>query len=973
MKTRLLILFILACYTGAAQLLSSNPAFIRETSTGTEITVDATMGNQGLKDYTSFTDVYVHIGAITSLSTSAADWKYVKFTWATTNPAAQCVYMGSNRWRYTISSDLRTFFGITNPAETIRKISILFRSGNGSRVQRNTDASDMYIPVYDNSLYARVDNPFRQPMFLPQPEPINKNVGDNVTITGRASAASATSTLNIYFNGALVNTGTNVTTVTGNGTIASPGTQRVIAEVIDGAVTNRDTLDFLVAGAVNVLPLPAGVKDGVNYETDATVATFVIYAPNKTRAAIVGDFNNWTPTLVHQMNQTPDGLRWWIKLTGLTPGQEYAYQYIFDNSLKVADYNAEKVLDPWNDQYIPASHYPSLKPYPTGLTSGIVSVFQTNKPQYNWTTTSYVRPDKRNLVTYELLLRDFLAASNWNTLRDSIPYLKRLGINTIELMPVNEFEGNNSWGYNPSFFFAPDKYYGTENAFKQFIDVCHANGIAVVMDIAMNHAFGQSPLVQMYWNSVTNQPASNSAWFNETARHPFNVGYDFNHEAPATRELVARVIRHWLVNYKIDGFRWDLSKGFTQTNSGSDVNFWSNYDAGRVATWKRIYDTMQQVSPGSYCILEHFAANSEEQELANYGMLFWGNSNNSFNQCTMGYNSSSNFEYGIHTNRGWSQPHLMTYQESHDEERLMYKNIQFGNISGGYNTKDTTTALKRMELATAFWAMIPGPKMMWQFGELGFDYSINYCQNGTVNSNCRVDPKPVRWDYLNNPNRRALYNVYAALLKLRNVPAYLNAFTTSNVSWGLGGQFKWMLVNDPSLRIMVVGNFDVVQQTGTVTFPVSGTWYSYLTGSLFTANGGSQSITLQPGEYYVYTDRNASATVLSSNGNPTGYTPPRRDSAGYVFDMKVKVNPNPANAASMVEYSLVRSGNFTLHVLDMNGKRIASLANAFTTRGTYRVPLRSKAATNSLAPGMYLLQAQLNGKQITEKFIVGSK
>ena len=57
-------------------------------------------------------------------------------------------------------------------------------------------------------------------------------------------------------------------------------------------------------------------------------------------------------------------------------------------------------------------------------------------------------------------------------------------------MPFNEFEGNDSWGYNPDFYFAPDKYYGPKNTLKEFIDSCHSKGIAVIMDIALNHSFG---------------------------------------------------------------------------------------------------------------------------------------------------------------------------------------------------------------------------------------------------------------------------------------------------------------------------------------------------------------------------------------------------------------------------------------------------------------------------------------------------
>src|SRR5690606_33517205 len=283
----------------------------------------------------------------------------------------------------------------------------------------------------------------------------------------------------------------------------------------------------------------------------------------------------------------------------------------------------------------------------------------------------------------------------------------KLGINAIELMPFNEFEGNNSWGYNPDFYFAPDKYYGTKNALKEFIDSCHSKRIAVIMDIALNRSFGLSPMVQLYFDNSTNRPAANNPWFNPVAKHAFNVGYDMNHESLDTRYFTSRVVEHWLNEYKIDGFRFDLSKGFTQTatcdNNGGNcnVNGWSNYDASRVAIWKRYYDTVQTKSSNAYVILDHFAANTEEKELSEYGMLLWGNQNHNFSQATMGYAQDWNFEGGIFTQRGWANPHLITYMESHDEERIMYKNIQFGNSSGNYNVKDLATALRRTEMSTA--------------------------------------------------------------------------------------------------------------------------------------------------------------------------------------------------------------------------------------------------------------------------------
>ncbi len=854
--------------TANGQFLTWSPPFIQDTSTPIDIIFDASKGNAGLLNYTPTTDVYVHTGVITNLSANSSDWQHAPFTWATTPTTGHCTYLGNNKWKFTITGGIRAFYGMTNASEKVSKIAILFRNGSGSTVQRNADGSDMYIPVYTAGLNVRIDQPFRQPKYVAIPEPITKTLGDNVAIIANASLAS---TLKIFFNGSQVgSTASNATTISANAVVTSYDTQTIIAQATLGAIVKNDTISFFVIPPVNVAPLPAGVRDGINYEPGDTSATLVLFAPHKTRAAVLGDFSNWLETSRYQMFRTPDSSRYWIRLTGLTPGREYAYQYLIDGNLKVADYMTEKILDPYNDQYIPAANYPNLKAYPTGLTTGIVSVLQTAKPAYNWQVSNFAKPDKRNLLIYELLIRDFVATQNWQTVKDSIAYLKRLGVNAIQVMPFNEFEGNNSWGYNPTFFFAPDKQYGTENALRQFVDECHRQGIAVIMDIVFNHTTGLAPTAQMYWNSALNRPAANSPWYNETSPHPLNFGPDFNHQAAATKTLLSRVVEHWTSTYKIDGFRWDLSKGFTQVNScvtstcdqQADYNAWGAYDASRIAIWKGYYDTIQAKSPGAYCILEHFADNSEEIALSNYGMLLWGNLNYNYTEATMGFVATSNFQNGIFTNRGWTQPNLVTYQESHDEERLMYKDLQYGNSSGSYNVKNLNTALKRCEMATAFWAVTPAPKMLWQFGELGYDYSINTCEDLTINNNCRLSPKPIRWDYQNNLNRKALQTVYSKLFRMRNVPKYLPTFVTNNISYDLSGAFKWMKITSDSLKIVVIGNFDVNAVTGSVTFQRAGTWYNYLQGGLKTATGAAESFTLQPGEYYVYVDKDVN-TVLN--------------------------------------------------------------------------------------------------------------
>lgn len=964
--TALLLAAFCFSFTVCAQLLTWTPNFAKDND-NISITLDATKGNMGLNGYTPVSDVYVHTGVITNLSTSASDWRYVKFNqnFNQPNPQLQATSLGGNKWRFDITN-IRTYYGV--PAgETIQKIAILFRNGVGSLKQANTDGSDMYIPVYDNTLAVRFTSPFFQPTYNPIPEAIIKQVGDNIALT---AVANNPSTMKLFLNGTEIQSAVGVTTISANPVLSTAGNQTVRVDATEGAVTRSQTFQFFVATAPAVLPLPPGVRDGINYETGNTSVVLVLNAPGKTRVSVIGEFpgSNWIEQSSYVMNKTPDGNYWWLRITGLTAGTEYAFQYLVDGTLKVGEPYAEKVLDPSHDGTISSTTYPGLKPYPTGLTTGIVSVLQTNSPGYTWAVNSFSRPNKKNLVIYELLLRDFLSAHDWKTLKDTLSYLKTMGVNTIEIMPFNEFEGNESWGYNPDYFLAPDKYYGPKNSLKEFIDSCHSKGIAVLMDIALNHTTGLNPLAQLYWNAATNQPAANNPWLNVSATHPYNVFNDFNHESLRTRYFTSRVIEHWLQEYKLDGFRWDLSKGFTQNaqcgGSPSDENCIAQYHQDRVDIWKRYYDTMQLKSPGTYCILEHFAANNEEIALSDYGMLLWGNNTYNFQEASMGYVVNSNFEGFLHTTRGWNNAHLVAYMESHDEERLMFKNINSGSSSGSYNIRDLNTALRRVELCAGFFLTAPGPKMIWQFGELGYDFSINRCVDGSINNNCRLDNKPIRWDYKDVIQRKRLYDIYTSLNKLRFHAWYKDVFIANNINLtrSLTGAFKTMTIrsaNDSS-DICVVGNFDVVAQTSAVTFPVAGTWYDYLNGGTFTATTGAQNITLQPGEYHVYLNRNLVNAVTTP---VTGLTPSGDQLHALVY-------PNPAQVNSVLEIDVPQTGKLQVDLFNDMGQRIKTVFSGTLSRGKHSLPLSDKI--NNLPAGTYLLNVQSFNKTVPVKLVIQS-
>lgn len=884
----------------AQRLLSWTPEFPVDNST-LSFTVDCTKGNQGLLNFEggNSNNVYVHIGVITNLSTGPSDWRYVKFTWATADPLARATPLGGNKYQYTITN-IRSFMGV--PAgETIRKVTVIFRNAPGTLKQVNSDNSDMYIPVYGNSEYAvRLNLPPFEPRYIPWIEPLSVPVGGNINITG---VASASSTLTIKLDGTTINTATNATTISANPTIATACTHQVFLEGNNGSVIVKDSFSFYIAPTTTVAALPPGAVEGINYNPNNTAVTLVLFAPGKNNVVVIGDLSNWTTQCGNQMNRTPDGNYYWITLTGLTPGVEYAYQYLVDNSIRIADPYTQKVLDP-DDVFINSTTYPNLKPYPTGLTTGQVGIFQTAEPQYNWQVNNFVKPDKRNLMVYELLIRDFTAEHSYQSLIDSLQYLKNIGINAIELMPVNEFDGNESWGYNTAFYFAPDKYYGTKNKLKEFIDKCHLNGIAVILDVVYNHCTGNAPQAKLYWDAANNRPAANNPWLNPVAPHAYAFFNDFNHTAIPTQYLVQRSINHWLSEYRIDGYRFDLAKGFTQTPSNTTTI--ENYDATRVANLKRYYDATIPTHPGTYMILEFLGTLpcQEEQEYAAHGFMLWGNSNFTYSQCTMGFVANSDISAISYTSpqRAFNNPALVGYMQSHDEERTMYRNITFGNSSGAYNVRNLNTALAREEAAATVFFTVPGPKMIWQFEERGYDIPLNFGGSNVAN-------KPPHWEYMLVPERVRLYNTYKSIIQFRlSNPAVFNN-TTFNYDFN-SGLVKVFQIADPNAsgkKVTVVANMDVDPRTKTVTFQSAGNWINYIsngtgtglngaTNSTFNLTSASQTITLQPGEYHIYVSETVCTTALPTATSPVNYC------------QNATATPLQANGTNLLWYTTATGG-----------------------------------------------------------------
>jgi glycosidase len=885
MKTAYSLLFTVISSLSFGQILEVSPAFPTVNDVVT-IIYDATEGNAALNGQNQ---IYCHTGIISSTSTSPTNWQFVQGVWGTADAEVLMTNLGNNK--HSITIDIDQFYGFPGTTNVL-KLAFVFRNTSGSIVGRSADGSDIYYDLVqpNSGLQAQLFNPTNNSTIL--------NIGETLSINAQSSQVCS---LSLFDDGQLLSSLSNASILDFNLTALTEGTHLIKLVADNGTEIVEDSAYYTVNPSITFLDPPVGTTNGINYINDSTVV-LRLFAPEKEHVYVIGDFNQWVPSASYYMNLSLDSTTWWLTIGGLTSGQRYGYQYLIDGNLKLADPLSTLILDKNNDGVIGALTNPNPHPYPNGLTTGFVTVMQPGATDYDWQNTNFTSPENKDLLIYELLVRDFVQKRNYQTLIDTLDYLDKLGINAIELMPPGEFENNESWGYNPSFHMALDKYYGTPEKFKEFVDSCHGRGIAVIVDMVLNHAFGQNPMVNMYWDAANSRPAANNPWFNAICPHePYCWGYDFDHTRQATKDYIDRVNTYWLDEYNIDGFRFDYTKGFINNGNG--------FSTDRINILKRMADTIWSVKPNTYVILEHWCDNAEEKQLAEYGMMLWGNLTHTYNDATMGYTSTSNISNGIYTERTWTVPHLVSYMESHDEERLMYKNITFGSTTNpNHNTKDEYIALGRMQTAAVIFFSQPGPRMIWQFGELGYDISIDVP--------CRVCNKPILWNYFTEARRRQLYDVYSAMMNLRK---NYSTFRSLDFDHSLSGAIKRMKLNDSSMNAVVITNFSVNNQNAIPSFHHTGKWYEYFTGDSLMVTDANAGINMTPGEYRIYTDVRLSKPVITDA--PASLNELNLDA------FELNIFPNPTTDKVTLQFTSETITTSEIILLNMKGEVVRSEKN----------------------------------------------
>ena len=907
---------LFACTAAWSQIITSTPSFVTQDYNGViTIVFDATQGNQGLKGY-SVDDVYAYTGVIDKGSST---WNHAPSAWLDNSPKYKMTSLGNNKWQLLITPNMTSYYGLTT-GEVVDKLAFVFRNATGSVTGRDIGGADIFYKVYQSGLNVSITNPTDKAVTI--------NTSETVQV-----ASSVSADLELFVNGTSVAKTTSAST-----SLSYPITYNqaidymLVAKATASGTSVYDTAYVCVPSPVVTQTRPSGTIEGINYSADGTSATLVLYIPThkqdgtaipaKSNVFLIGDFTNWVQRNAYQMYK--DGDYWWITVNGLTPGKLYGFQYLVDGTIRITDPYTELVLDPWNDKWINQYYtiYPNLPAYPEGKTTGLVATLQSNKPAYNWEVTNFTVTNPDNMTIYEMLLRDFTTEQSLQAAIGKLDYLKTLGITAVELMPITEFDGNNSWGYNPNLYFAPDKAYGSPEMYKKFIDECHKRGLAVILDMVFNQANGLHPFALLFWDSVNNRPSSNNPWMNPVAPHQFSVLNDFNHSFTGTRNYFDRVLKYWLTEYKVDGYRMDLSKGFTQ-NSGTE----STYDASRVGYLTEYQSAVTSVRPDAMFILEHFVGGTEEDYLASKGMYLWRNMNNSYSQSAMGFQSQADFSGMNSFPRKW-----VGYAESHDEERNFYKAKMFGN---GVVQTDSVARLNRIPLNIAFTVLTPGPKMMWEFGEMGYDYSRDSYGG-------RTNPKPSAWNWLNLTLRKAAYDKSSKIISLKKL--YPNAFmqgtyqlNIAESDWNAG---KRIALTHNDLNMVMLGNF---QPSGTITaypnFPKTGTWYELLTGEQLTVTNTGMTINVNAGDVKIYTDR----PITIPNG---------------VKDIQAQIDCSI--------YPSVTSGKIWIST-----KETVKNVNVYNLQGALQRNYRNTEEINvsDLASGVYLMEISTNEGNAVQKFI----
>lgn len=332
---------------------------------------------------------------------------------------------------------------------------------------------------------------------------------------------------------------------------------------------------------------------GLGAHPHDTRTRFGVWAPNAEAVAVVGDFNGWSVTA---SPLTRDGDVWSADVAGATTGHEYKFAITSGG-------NVSQRIDPY------ARHCTN------SVGNGIIYDDST----FDWGDDNFRCPTMNDLVIYETHVGSFVTdgkgVGRLDEAAAKLDYLKALGVNAIQLMPLMEFAGDYSWGYNPAHVFAVESAYGGPDALKRLVKAAHERGIAVIIDVVYNH-FGPSDL-DMWQFDGWSQDGKGGIYFFQDWRSTTPWGEtrpDYGRQE--VRQFIADNARMWLADYRADGLRWDMTPYMRSVDATVE-----NIPEGRVLC-REVNDEIRRDFPGCVSIAEDLHGDGTVTSTADGGAGF---------------------------------------------------------------------------------------------------------------------------------------------------------------------------------------------------------------------------------------------------------------------------------------------------------------------------------------------------------------
>ncbi|MFQ6606472.1 MAG: alpha-amylase family glycosyl hydrolase [Fidelibacterota bacterium] len=661
-------------------------------------------------------------------------------------------------------------------------------------------------------------------------------------------------------------------------------------------------------------PLPPGISSGVSIQEDSIV-TFALLAPNLPFVTLQASWEGWDPDLRVMHYDDSSGV-WWLQDT-LSPGT-YEYMYRLNGQKSIGDPYATDVQWKLNGQE--DWHLENQR-----------CRFKVGSTPFPWTDDSWQQPPMEDLIIYELLVRDFTPQGDFSGVISKLDYLQELGINAIELMPVWEFPGGSSWGYNPAFFFAVESSYGSPEDFKTLVNEAHAQGIAVIMDAVFNHCDGTAPYYQLYEQDYDRSP------YIHGEQNPWGMP-DFDHTKAGTKQLTRDVVRYWMEEYHVDGFRYDNTTGFG----------WSGLNDYGISVFS--YEAWL-VNPNVYQIAEHFSSFDDLYSLMSVTKInsHWHDifhdqmkanlREGSFEGATYGNlpATAQGISYAYH---GFDAPRNITnYTESHDEQRVIWE-------AQTNTTIDYDLAVQKSRLGGTILLTATGVPMLFHGQEFGMDTERT------------LDPNPLQWSRLDSPVGQSLYQHYKRLLWLRNEYPALRGenctffFSTANRTIAYT---RW----DASDTVMVVANFSRNDKTVEIPFPHQGLWFEFVEDDTLLVTGDQQTLTIPGSQAWVFINNKRWLT-----------TDPGAEVLPQEFALEQNY-PNPFNATTTINYTIPKAVRVNLEVYDLQGRLVRQLVSKKQLPGNYVVQwVGDNDVGEKVSSGVYFYRLRTPTQMFNRKCIL---